>query len=127
MSTTPLERYTETSASEHDADKRTIARILTNDHRGRYWYDEDGERHDNTISSTELAEHTRCGASTVRDLIPKIRREYKLPIGSSNGYFVIETKEEYARQVERQIRQAETSRQTARDISSAFNTANGEL
>lgn len=113
-----LERYTETDADDHAEDKHTIARILVNGHSGRYT--DDGE--DNTISSRELAEHTNCSASTVRDLIPQVRREFRLPIGSANGYFVIEERDEYARQVERQLQQAETSRQTARDISAAFNS-----
>ena len=84
-----LARYTDTTATEHDADKRTIATILANDHRGR----------ESAISSADLAEHTHCGASTVRDLIPQVRRDYRLPIGSANGYFVIEERAEYVRQV----------------------------
>ena len=39
-----LARYTDTTATEHDADKRTIATILANDHRGR----------DHAISSADL-------------------------------------------------------------------------
>lgn len=114
-----LSRYTETTSTEHEADKRTIARILANDHRGK----------SNPISSTDLAEHTNCGASTVRDLIKVVRREYRLPIGSTTGgYFIATDADEQARQIERFRRQAETSRQSARDMAAAVNRARyGEL
>lgn len=110
-----LEAYTDTDSTDHDRAKRTIATTLANEARGR----------EHAISSTDLADRTPVSASTVRDLIPVVMDEYQLPIGTANGYFVIESKAEYARQVDRQIRQAETSRERARLISATFNTANG--
>jgi hypothetical protein len=106
-----LSEHTVTTESDHEHDKRVIAQRLMHDHRGK----------DNRISSTDLAEYTRCEASTVRDLIKEVRREYRLPIGSANGYFIIEHKDEFVRQVERQRQQAETSLQTARDIAAGWN------
>ena len=121
-----LSHYTDTDEPAHERAKRTIARVLANDHRGRY-REENGEQVDNTISSADLAERTPVGASTVRDLIKEVRREYRLPIGNANGYFVIETREEFVRQVQRQERQAETSLETARDMAAAWNRNGGEV
>ena len=111
-----LTDHTTTDEPAHERAKRIIARTLATDHRGC----------DNTISSADLAERTPVGASTVRDLIKEVRREYRLPIGNANGYFVIETREEFVRQVQRQERQAETSLQTAREIAAAWNRGESE-
>lgn len=121
-----LSTYTQTDADEHELAKRLIADILQNEAKGKY--DEDGG--DNTISSAELAERVteelpagkHIGASAIRDLIPKVRIQYGVPIGSivGRGYFVIETEGEARIQIDRQIRQAETSRQRARDIASVW-------
>ena len=113
---TTLNQYTQTNELDHELAKRVIARTLANEARGR----------PNAISSADLAERTPVSASTVRDLIPEVMREYCLPVGMANGYFVIERKAEYARQVDRQLRQAETSRERARLISSTFNRTNGD-
>lgn len=109
--TTDLAQHTDTGESDHEKAKRRIAEALVNEARGR----------DNAISSSDLADRTPVSASTVRDLIRDVRREYRLPIGNANGYFVIEASEEFARQVEKQKQRAETSRETARDIAKAWN------
>lgn len=107
-----VSEYTETDDSDHEKAKQIIARTLQMNAQGR----------DNAISSKELAHRTPVSASTVRDLVPEVRREYRLPIGSSNGYFIIENADEFGRQVERQLNQAERSRQTAQEIAAAWNT-----
>lgn len=118
-----LDDYTTTDASDHELAKQQLAMTLTNQARGKA----------NAISSTALAQRLdeamgadrAPGPSTVRDLIAEVREEYRLPIGSANGYFVIEDREEFERQVERQRRQAETSRETARAIAAAWNRGGG--
>lgn len=115
MSTT-LSDYTTSDRTDHERAKSVIMTALTNGAVGKA----------NAIPSGELAEMTaerNCAvsASTVRDLVPEVRREYRLPIGSSNGYFIIDSQEEFVKQVERQKRQAETSLQTARDIAAGWN------
>lgn len=109
--TTDTHHYTDTDAPAHDRAKRTIAQTLANDAHGR----------ENAISSAALAERTPVSASTVRDLVPQVMAEYGLPVGTSNGYFVIQTDDEYDRQVERQLKQAETSRQRALLIGRTYN------
>lgn len=121
-----LSTYTKTEADDHEIAKRLIADILQNEAKGKY--DEDGG--DNTISSTDLAERVTAelpagkhiGASAIRDLIPKVRIQYGVPIGSivGKGYFVITSQAEARIQIDRQIRQAETSRQRARDIAAVW-------
>lgn len=106
-----LDQYTTSDQTDHEIAKRAIAERLINHHRGR----------DAAVSSTDLAERVPVSASTVRDLIAEIRRDYNVPIGSANGYFVIDSAEELDRQITRQKRQAETSLQTARDIAAAYN------
>ena len=106
-----VDQYTRSDASDHELAKRAIASELVNHHRGR----------DNAISSRELAEHTPVSASTVRDFSVEVRRDYNIPVGSSNGYFVIDSADELDRQVTRQKQQAETAMQTARDMAAAFN------
>lgn len=110
-----LSQYTTTDEPDHEIAKRVIASTLANEARGKA----------NAISSADLADRTPVSASTVRDLVPQVMAEYCLPIGDSNGYFIIEDREEYARQVDRKIRQAETSRERARLISSTFNRTQG--
>lgn len=115
MSTT-LETYTDTDAPTHDRAKRAIADELANYHRGR----------DESISSTDLSYVTKyagcaVSASTVRDLIPQIRREFGLPIASGKGYYVAETADEAAQFIERQKRQAEQSLRTAREFAAQWN------
>ena len=106
-----LDHYTESDLSDHDRAKRIIEDVLTTEARGK----------DNAISSRDLADRTPVSASTVRDLIQELRQAHKLPIGSSNGYFLIETDAEAERQIERQIEQARRSRQTAQNIAAAWN------
>lgn len=85
-------------------------------------HDSAKRRREQAISSADLAERTLVSASTVRDLIKEVRREYRLPIGNcQQGYFVIADAAEATRQIERFRRQAETSRQSARDVAAAWN------
>jgi DNA-binding transcriptional regulator YhcF (GntR family) len=104
-------QHTDSGPTEHEQAKARIARELQRNHRGR----------ENAVSSKDLAERVPVAATTVRDLIPQIRREEDLPIGSGNGYYIIENREELQRQVERQQEQAQTSIQTARDMAAAYN------
>ena len=111
--TKPLEHYTDTDdVPDHVQARNRIRQVLTNEARGR----------DNAISSTDLAERTPVSSSTVRDLIPEVRERWGIPIGSCpSGYFVIEDSEVFERQVERQLAQAERSKETARAIARAWN------
>ena len=111
--TKPLEHYTDTDdVPDHVQARNRIRQVLTNEARGR----------DNAISSTDLAERTPVSSSTVRDLIPEVRERWGIPIGSCpSGYFVIESADVFERQVERQLAQAERSKETARAIARAWN------
>jgi len=58
-----LEQYTETSRTDHEMAKLTLARLLK------------GRDYDGRMSATALAEHVPVSASTVRDLVKEVRRE----------------------------------------------------
>lgn len=103
--------HADSEVTEIDRAKVRVAKRLMREHRGKA----------NAVSSRELAEGVSVKATTVRDLIPEIMAEFGIPIGTANGYFVIEDKDEYARQVDRQLEQAKTSKQRAKLISATFN------
>ena len=107
-----LEDHTPTDRTDHDAAKRAIATALQNDARGR----------DSAISGASLAERTPVSASTTRDLIAEVRREYGLPVAScSDGYFVVETADELAEVVDRIDRTIATKRERKRELTAAYN------
>lgn len=106
-----LDTYTTTDEPDHDHAKRTIAETLQAEARGR----------EAAISSADLAERTPVSASTVRDLVAEVRREYRLPIASADGYFLATTDDEAADFIERQKRQAEQSLRTAREFAANWN------
>lgn len=106
-----LAEFTDSDEPDHVVAKRTIAWKLQQHHRGRA----------DAVSSKELAEYTPVSASTVRDLVPEVRREYGVPIASSNGYYVAETRDEATRFIERQKQQARTSKRTAEEFAKAWN------
>lgn len=106
-----LADFTESDDPDHEVAKRGIVKRLRAHHRGR----------ENAVASKTLAEGLPVSASTVRDLVREVRQEFGVPIGSANGYFIIEDLDEMERQIERQLEQAETAKQTARDITAAWN------
>jgi len=112
--TRSLHEYTDSDeVPDHVQARRRIRDVLRDEARGR----------DNAISSSDLAARTPVSASTVRDLIPQVRERWQYPIGSCpQGYFLIEDSEIFEYQVERQLRQAEQSRETAQSIARAWYT-----
>ena len=110
-----LEEYTDTDAGQHRSAKHTIARILERC-RGR----------DAAVSSSDLAEAVDPAATTVRDLIPEIRREECLPIvACSAGYYVIDDAEDFEHHVGRIDDEIDTRMQTKRDLARAWNRERG--
>lgn len=90
--------------------KGEIYHVLKNKHR------------DDAISSSALAGMVGLKATTVRDLIPDLRREYNLPVVScSQGYYVIEDTDALSRELDRIQDEIETREQTKKDLARAFN------
>lgn len=91
--------------------KRIIAHVLPDMHRGR----------DRAISSRELAKQTPVGASTLRDLIKEVQREYRIPIGSCrNGYYVVIEPSDFQRRVRSKRKEIETHEETLIEFVSAW-------
>lgn len=105
-----LTDFTKSSSLDHRKAIRRLAARLE-DARGR----------GNAISSKDLAKEVEVSASTVRDLIPIIRREYSLPITYCNdGYYLIISKAEMKKTQERIKSEIATRRRTLDEIEQAF-------
>jgi len=77
---------------------------------------------DDAISSSALAGQVGLKATTVRDLIPAIRREYSLPVVScSKGYYVIQDTTALERELDRIQDEIETREDTKQELTKAFN------
>lgn len=75
----------------------------------------------NAISSSALAGMVGIKATTVRDLVPEIRRERNIPIASCpGGYYVIECTDDF-RETMRSIEETiETKKQRQRELARAW-------
>lgn len=75
----------------------------------------------NAISSKELADRTPIKATTVRDVIPEIIQEYRLPIGSSpDGYYRIDDDDEFVSVMHRYESQREQARSRMQWLAQAY-------
>jgi len=105
-----LEDHTETTRTEHEHAKLTLARLLK------------GRAYDDRISATELSEHVPVAASTVRDLVVEVRRERGIAVYSKgSGYWHIQDADELADAVDRINDVIATKQQTKRELTGAFN------
>jgi len=77
---------------------------------------------DDAVSSSALAGMVGLKATTVRDLIPEIRREYTIPIvACSKGYYVIQDTNDLERELDRIQDEIETRKDTRKELAKAFN------
>lgn len=107
-----LEQHTDSGIDEHNTAKRIIARELSN-RKGK----------ENSISSNELAGKTPVSQSTVRDLVPEVRRQFNMPIASgSKGYFVIANKSEFIEVMDRIEETIQTKKQRQSELAAAYNS-----
>lgn len=107
-----LDQYTDTDASDHARAKRRIARILA-----------DTTTREDAVSSTELAEAVGPAPTTVRDLIPEIRRERAMPIANApgGGYYVVQDTDDLAEHLERIDDEIATRLERKQELTAAFN------
>lgn len=111
---TRAESEADTPAPDVTTAKKQIAAKL-NDHTTR----------DNAISSQALADYTGLKPTTVRDAIKEIRREYGVPVVSCTaGYYVVDSREEFERQLDRIDAEIQTRRETKRELTAAWNQHN---
>jgi hypothetical protein len=81
------------------------------------------EGKDNAVSSKVLAENVGLKATTVRDLIPEIRRQYRLPIASSTkGYYKINSHTEFVEVMDRIENTIQTKKKHQTELAAAWNT-----
>lgn len=82
---------------------------------------------DAAISSQELADRTPVKSTTVRDLIPKIVREHRIPVGSCrHGYYRIETHEEFVAEMETYESQRKAATDRMERLSQAYYGGRGD-
>lgn len=73
------------------------------------------------ISSQALADRTPVAATTIRDLIPEIIDEYRIPIGSCpDGYYRIDDHDAFAREAGRFESQRESARRRLSTLARAY-------
>lgn len=75
--TTNLSQYTDSDELTHEQAVRVIANLLS------------GRPYEERLSAADLADRTPVKATTIRDLIPEVRREYGVCVYSrgSQGYW----------------------------------------
>ena len=106
-----VDQYTDSNATDHEIAKQTLATQLAH-----------AEGKENAIPTRELATKVPVSESTVRDLVPEVRAQYRLPIAScSNGYYRIHSKGEFVEVMERIEGRIETAKDRQREIAKAWN------
>lgn len=105
-----VEAHADSDAQDVKRAKQTLARILSN-----------REGKQQAISSKALAQRVGLKPTTVRDLIPEIRREMGIPIAStSTGYYRIASDDEF-RDVMRRIEDTiQTKKQRQSELAEAW-------
>lgn len=102
--------HADSSAEKISLAKRQIAGILR-ERRGKQA----------AISSKGLADACGLKPTTVRDLIPEIRREHEVPIASCpGGYYVIASREDFLKHMNRIEETIETKREHQRDLARSW-------
>jgi len=106
-----LADYTESDELTHEEAKVRIRNLLH------------GRDYDDRLSAKALA--GRCpgvAASTVRDLVAEVRREYGIAVYSrGSGYWHLQSVGEFEDALGRIDDQIETKRETKRELAAAFN------
>ena len=106
-----LADYTYSDELDHEQAKARIRNLLV------------GRDYDDRLSCSDIA--TRCpgvSASTVRDLVADVRREYNVAVYSrGSGYWHLQSVDELDDALARIDDQIETKRETKRELAAAFN------
>jgi hypothetical protein len=112
MTDTPqLAEYTESDTPTHDQTKRWLRDVLVN------------RDYDERLSAKELAVMSAAvSASTIRDLVAEVRRDYDLAVYSrGSGYWHLTDADEFEDAVKRIDDQIETKERTKRELARAYN------
>ena len=104
-----LEEYTESDRTDHEIAKDTLRYTLLHDCIGR----------SNATSGHELAADTPVSSSTIRDLIKELRAEGIPVVSLGQGYFVINTSDEFSTVIERIDKEIATRQETKRELYAA--------
>lgn len=93
-------------------DRQIVLNVLLTDARG----------YDNRVSAKDLAAQTTVSASTVRDIVRELQREFDVPVASlGNGYFIIQSGDELDRVVESYREEIATKQTRLQRIVGAYN------
>jgi len=105
-----LATHADSEQSDIERAKAIVARILAM-RRGP----------DHAIAGEELAERTPVAYTTLRDIIPEIIAEYRIPVTSSDaGYYRIDSHDEFVSEMHRYESQREAARERMQALSQAF-------
>ena len=107
-------QYADSDKAHIENAKRSVATIVAN-----------AKGKENAVSSKELGKRVGLKPTTVRDLIPEIRREMNVPIASSNrGYYRIVDHSEFVEIMERIEDTIQTKRDHQSELAAAWNGEN---
>lgn len=80
------------------------------------------EGRDNAIPGGDIAEKIPQKATTLYDMIPELRSQYGIPVGScSDGYFIVVAPDELQTQIDRYDSQIQTAQKHKRELVEAYN------
>jgi hypothetical protein len=76
----------------------------------------------NAIPGGDIAEQIPQKATTLYDMIPELRSQYGIPVGScSDGYFIVVDPDELQTQIDRYDSQIQTAQTRKQELVEAFN------
>jgi hypothetical protein len=80
------------------------------------------EGRDNAIPGGDIAEKIPQKPTTLYDMIPELRSQYGIPVGScSDGYFIVVEPDELQNQIDRYDSQIQTAQKRKRELVEAYN------
>jgi len=80
------------------------------------------EGRENAIPGGDIADKIPQKPTTLYDMIPELRSQYGIPVGScSKGYFIVTDPDELQKQIDRYDSQIQTAQKRKRELVEAYN------
>jgi len=80
------------------------------------------EGRENAIPGGDIADKIPQKPTTLYDMIPELRSQYGIPVGScSKGYFIVTNPDELQNQIDRYDSQIQTAQKRKRELVEAYN------
>ena len=85
------------------------------------------EGRENAIPGGDIADKIPQKATTLYDMIPELRSQYRIPVGScSDGYFIVQDPDELQNQIDRYNSQIQTAQTRKQELVEAYNRSKYE-